>query len=107
MFKNKNKNTYVLKNFSRLKGLKKLAGLMGKEKSEIVIFKTRFGIHTFFLKFPIDLVIVSKNKKVIFIKKSVKPNRIVLWNFRYDTVIELPEGSIEKLGINIGSILKI
>lgn len=106
MFINKTKNTLVLKNFSTLKGVKKLVGLMGKEKSEIVIFKTRFGIHTFFLKFPIDLVIVSKNKKVVFIKKSLKPNRIVFWDFRYNTVIELPEGFIEKSGINIGSILK-
>lgn len=106
MFINKTKNTFILKNFSTLKGVKKLIGLMGKEKSEIVIFKTRFGIHTFFLKFPIDLVIVSKNKKVVFIKQSLKPNRIVFWNFRYNTVIELPEGFIKKSGINIGSILK-
>lgn len=106
MFKNKSKNILVLKNSSQLKGFKKIIGLIGKEKSEIVIFKTRFGIHTFFLKFPIDLVVTSKDKKAVFIKKSIKPGSIVFWNPRYDTVIELPEGSIEKLGINIGSILK-
>lgn len=106
MFKNKSKSIPVTKGFSTLKGLKKIIGLMGKDKPQIVIFKTRFGIHTFFLKFPIDLIIVSKEKKVVFIKKSVKPNRVVFWDFRYDTVIELPEGLIEKLNINKGSILK-
>lgn len=108
MFKNINrsKNIRILKNSSKLKGFKKIIGLIGKEKSEVVIFKTRFGIHTFFLKFSIDLVIISKDNKVVFIKKSIKPGNIVFWNPRYDTVIEMPEGTIEKLQINIGSILK-
>lgn len=106
MLKNKSKNILFAKSFSELKGLRKIIGLIGKDKPEIVIFKSRFGIHTFFLKFPIDLVVVSKEKKVVFAKKSVKPGRIVFWNFRYDTVIELPEGSIEKSSINTGSILK-
>lgn len=106
MFKNKSKSIPITKDFSTLTGFKKIIGLMGEDKPQTVVFKTRFGIHTFFLKFPIDLVIVSKEKKVVFLKKSVKPNRVVFWDFRYDTVIELPEGLIEKLNINKGSILK-
>ena len=106
MLKNKSKNIRILKNYSKLKGFKKIIGLIGKEKSEIVIFKTRFGIHTFFLKFPIDLIIASKNNKVVLIKKSEKPKRFVFWNPKYNKVIELPEGTIEKLDINLGSILK-
>lgn len=90
----------------KLKGFKKIIGLIGKDKPQIIIFKTRFGIHTFFLKFPIDLIIVSKEKRVVFIKKSVKQNKIVFWNPKYNTVIELPEGTIKKLNIKIGSILK-
>ncbi len=100
------KNIKKLTNYSKLTGFKKIIGLIGKDKNEIVIFKTRFGIHTFFLKFPIDLVIASKNNRAVFIKKSVKPGRFVFWNPKYNTVIEMPEGTIEKLDINLGSILK-
>lgn len=106
MIVNLTKNTVISKHLVQKTGIKKFIGLMGKDRPETIIFKTRFGIHTFFLKFPIDLIIVSKEKRVVFIKKSVKPNRVVFWDFRYDTVIELPEGLIKKLNINKGSILK-
>lgn len=103
---NKNKTLLLKRGVSKLTGFKKITGLIGKEKAEIITFKTRFGIHTFFLKFPIDVVIVTKNKRVVFFKKMVKPKRFVFWNPRFDTVIELPGGTIKDLGIKIGSILK-
>lgn len=103
---NNNKNVILTGRVSRLTGFKKITGLIGKKRAKIVVFRTRFGIHTFFLKFPIDIVIVSKDNKVVFIKKFVKPKRFVFWNPRFDTVIELPEGTIENLGLKIGSILK-
>lgn len=101
------KNTLVLRNFSRINGFKKIIGLIGKENAEIITFKTRFGIHTFFLKFPIDVAILNKNNKVMLIKKSIKPRRFFFWNPKYDMVVEMPDGTIEKLNINIGSILKL
>nr|MBI5456028.1 DUF192 domain-containing protein [Candidatus Levybacteria bacterium] len=102
----KNDKIVTLKTPLQLKGVKKIIGLMGEEKPQVVIFKTHFGIHTFFLKFPIDIVILSKNNEVMITKKSIKPKKIVFWNPKYNTVIEMPEGTIKKLGINIGSILK-
>ena len=106
MIENTTKKTIVSQKFSKKKGLGKLRGLIGNKPSQTLIFKTRFGIHTFFLSSPIDLIVIDKNKKVVFIKKKVKPNRLVFWNIKYDTVIEMPSGTLEKSKTRKGDILK-
>lgn len=79
----------------------KIQGLIGKEKPYRLMLKTRFGIHTFGVKFPIDILILDKENKVAVMKKNLKPNRIFLWNPKYDKVIELPSGDISKRAIKI------
>ena len=88
----------------KAKNLKeKIQGLIGKDKPQALMLKTHFGIHTFGLKFPIDVLILNDNNKVVSIKKNLKPNRIFLWNPRYERIIELPHGTIEKKQIKIKS----
>ncbi len=86
----------------RTKNLKeKVQGLIGKDKPYALMIQTRFGIHTFGLKFPIDVLILDKNNRVMKIKKSLKPNRIFLWNPMYEKILELPIGTIEKKNIKL------
>ena len=84
----------------------KIVGLIGKKKPESVLILTRFGIHTFFLKFPIDVVVLDKENKVRAIK-TLKPNRSFIWNPIYNKVLELPTGTIEEEKIKIGDEIKI
>ncbi|MBI4096739.1 MAG: DUF192 domain-containing protein [Candidatus Levybacteria bacterium] len=79
----------------------KVMGLIGREKPLSLMIKTRFGIHTFGLKFPIDVLILNKKNEVVAIKKNLQPKRIFLWNPIYEKVIELPEGTIKKKGIRL------
>lgn len=83
-----------VKNATNIKD--RVMGLIGKEKPIPLMIKTRFGIHTFGLKFTIDVLVLDNKNKVASIKKNLKPNRIFLWNPRYKKVIELPQGVIEK-----------
>jgi len=71
-------------------------GLMGKKKAYPIYFRTRFGIHTFFLKFPIDVVILDDQKKVAKLVEHLSPNKILIWNLKYNHVLELPSGTIKK-----------
>ena len=71
-------------------------GLLKYKKPRAILFKTRFGIHTIGMKYAIDVLILDKNNKVAAIKKNLKPNKIFLWNPKFQTVIELPSGTIEK-----------
>ena len=90
-----------------LKGWReKIAGLIGKEKAESVLIRTRFGIHTFFLKFPIDVVILDNQNKVVR-TKTIRSNRTFLWNPIYEKVLELPAGTIKEKKIKIEQEIKI
>jgi len=87
--------------------IRKMVGLIGKQKPEPLLIKTRFGIHTLGLKFPIDVIVLNKKNTVMTLKKSLKPNRFFLWNPIYNTIIELPRGTIEKESIKINSAIDI
>jgi len=85
----------------------KIQGLIGKDKPLALMLKTHFGIHTFGLKFPIDVLILDKENKVVAIKRNLKPNRIFLWNPIFNIVLELPSGTIERNTIKIHNIIDL
>lgn len=91
-----------------LKGFKeKSLGLLFVKYASPVLIQTRFGIHTFGLRFPIDVLILDKSNKVVKTQENLKQNRIFLWNPTYNKVLELPKGEIEKLHIETGERLKL
>ena len=79
----------------------KVLGLIGKKHPHALLLKTRFGIHTFGVRFPIDVVILNKSNEIVTLKEHLLPNRIFFWNPSFDTVIELPEGTIKKYNLKI------
>lgn len=80
----------------------KSKGLIGEKHPYPLLIKTRFGIHTFGLRFPIDVLILDTNHCVVVQKASLKPNRIFFWPPKWHIVLELPQGWIQKEKIAIG-----
>ncbi len=74
--------------------LEQTIGLLGKTTPESVVLSTRFGIHTFGMRFPIDVVILNNENQVVAYKKSLMPNRCYFWNPQFHTVLELPANTI-------------
>lgn len=72
----------------------KFIGLINRSTATSVYFETRFGIHTFGMKFPIDILILDKDNRVVVIKEKMFPGRIFFWNPIYNKVLELPPGTI-------------
>ncbi len=94
---NKTKNTILAEDaIEAASWREKVNGLLLYDTPRTIIFRTHFGIHTFGMKYPIDAIVLNKQKQVVALKKHLKPNRIFLWNPKYSFVIELPTGSIEK-----------
>ncbi len=100
------KNMLTLK-VKQLSGWDKVSGLLFAKKAYPVLLKTRFGIHTFGMKFPIDVLALDNNLKVVKIVENLQPNRIFLWNPIYDIVIELPSGEVKKQKIKLGQRIKL
>jgi uncharacterized protein len=87
--------------------LDKLFGLHLTQNPRTLIFKTRWGIHTFGLAYPIDVVVLDAKCMIVAMKKSLNPNRVYFWNPRYQTVIELPIDTLNKSNSDIGDFLEL
>jgi uncharacterized membrane protein (UPF0127 family) len=62
------------------------------------------SVHTFFMKFPIDLVYLSKDRKVKKVRHAVKPWRMSACLSAH-SILELPAGAVEKTGTQVGDEL--
>jgi len=75
--------------------LTRLKGLIFKielKKGQALIIKPCNSIHTFFMRFKIDVLFVSSENKVIKIYKGMKPFRVTSVYLKSAFVIEFPSG---------------
>ncbi|HWZ33083.1 MAG TPA: DUF192 domain-containing protein [Bryobacteraceae bacterium] len=63
------------------------------------------AVHTFAMKFPIDVVFLSKKKKILKIRPSMVRSRISL-SLLAHSVLELPAGTCEATGTTKGDQLQ-
>lgn len=85
----------------------KTLGLMDPRNSRFLVIHTRFGIHTFFLKEKIDIVLLNKNSRVVRLISDLNPNRILFYHPRINTVIEMPAGTIKRKAILLNDKISI
>lgn len=104
--RNISKDTVLSENLQEAKSFSdRLLGILKKLNIGCsILFKTRFGIHTFFMKDPIDVVILDNNLKVVKMA-TVKPNNLFFWNPKYFKVLEFSQGTINKTCTKPGDIL--
>ena len=101
MLINKTKNIILAKDYKICKSfLSKAIGLMLSFKPKTLLFiweneKIR-NIHMILVFFPIDVIWLNKNKKVIDMRESIIPFLITTTNKPAKYIIELPEGTIKK-----------
>jgi uncharacterized membrane protein (UPF0127 family) len=84
-------------------------GLLNRDSlgpDEGLLIKPCNSIHTFFMKFPIDVVYLDRKGKVLKIKHSLAPWRLSNCPFGYMT-LELCKNRIIATGIKQGDIIKI
>jgi uncharacterized membrane protein (UPF0127 family) len=79
-------------------------GLLGRDgmpEDEALIIAPCNGVHTFFMRFAIDIVFVSKDGQVLKTRRGVRPWRMALaWGAF--AVIEGAPGLIERSGTRAG-----
>jgi uncharacterized membrane protein (UPF0127 family) len=85
----------------------KFTGLIGQKNIYPIFFKTHFGIHTFGMKTPIDVLVLDKTNHVVALKTNLLPNHLFFWNPVYEKVLELPYGEISKNNIAIQTFVRI
>jgi hypothetical protein len=88
--------------FKRLKGL---LGCKSLNEGEALIITHSKSIHTFFMRFPIDVLFVDKNNKIVKLIPSLKPFRLTSICFKSAYVVELPSGKIHSSNTSLGDLI--
>jgi uncharacterized membrane protein (UPF0127 family) len=65
------------------------------------------GVHTFAMRFPIDLVYLDKDKVVLRVEQNLPPWRIAPISMRTASVLELPSHTLQPTGTTIGDQIEI
>jgi uncharacterized protein len=79
-------------------------GLLGREglaSGEGLVIAPCGGVHTFFMRFAIDVLFVARDGRVVKVHRAVKPWRLAL-AVRAFCAIELPAGVTAASGIRAG-----
>ena len=87
----------------RLEALLKHKGLAPGEGLWIVPCE---GVHTFAMKFPIDVVFLNRQRKILKIRPNMVRGRIAL-SLLAHSVLELPAGTLEQTGTQRGDQLEL
>jgi uncharacterized membrane protein (UPF0127 family) len=90
--------------------LKRMKGLLGKNNmlaGEALWIKPCMSIHTFLMKFPIDVIFLNKRSQVIAVIKNLKPNRLTWFYPKAASVLELPSGTLKDTDTRVGDEIEI
>lgn len=81
------------------KFLDRLVGLMFSKSlgdSDGLLILNCNSIHTCFMRYPIDILLLSKDKKIVKIIRDLKPWRMTRLYFGANQVLELMGGTLDK-----------
>jgi len=101
MIINKTRKKILSKDFKICKNLfQKSIGLMFTTKPKTLIFEfkkeKKISLHMFFVFYPIDVLFLNKNKRVVEIKENFKPFTIYFPERHALYIIELPNKTIKR-----------
>ena len=90
--------------------LKRLKGLLGRselERDEGMVIIPCNSVHSFGMKFSIDVVFINENGQIINILRDFRPNKISPLVKGAKMVLELPAGTVDRLCLKEQQVLEI
>ena len=90
----------------------RLLGLMGTSREKFPAGQGLWivpchGVHTFVMRFPIDVIYLDERKVVIYIKPELKPWRLAPVRAKAASVLELPGATLDATGTAVGDQIEI
>ncbi len=89
--------------------LMRMRGLLGRrglERGEGLLLQPAGSIHTFFMRFPIDVVFLDGDRRVMRVVPSVRPWRTAAVR-KARAVLELAAGEATRVGMEPGTVLRL
>ncbi|MHB1023747.1 MAG: DUF192 domain-containing protein [Acidobacteriaceae bacterium] len=85
--------------------LSRLFGLLGRRNlapQQGLLIVPSNGVHTLCMRFPIDVLLLDKQGKVLAIYENLRPFRITRLIWKAWSALELPAGTISRTQTRIG-----
>jgi len=89
--------------FGRARGL---LGRDGLEAGEGMLIDRAGSVHMFFMRFPIDVVFLDRDLKVVGVRHGLRPWQVAAAR-RAVAALELPAGAAAEAGIEEGDVLAL
>lgn len=110
IIKNITQNTIIAANARRADNfISRLKGLLGTSSlppGEALIIHPCSSIHTFGMNYPIDIIFLDKQDKVVKIVMGIPSGRVSLCNGA-NYVVELPSGVAGSSNTTVGDLISI
>lgn len=90
--------------------LTRMVGLLGRTHladGDGLLLDPCNGIHTWFMRFPIDVLFLSRDGEVVAVVDEMPPFRLASGSRHARLTIELPAGARRRARIDVGSRLRI
>ncbi|HZY61833.1 MAG TPA: DUF192 domain-containing protein [Edaphobacter sp.] len=90
--------------------LSRLFGLLGKKRLDPgcgVLIRPSSGVHTLGMLFPIDVIALDKDLRVLKVWRRLAPFRVTSISLKTDCILELAAGQIDQCRIDLGDRLQI
>ena len=88
----------------------RMVGLLGKtglDSGEGLLIIPSQAVHTVAMRFPIDVLFLDRNCRVIHVHPALAPFRVTGVHWRARCVLELPAGAIAQSATSVGDELLI
>ncbi|MFC1594069.1 DUF192 domain-containing protein [Candidatus Omnitrophota bacterium] len=108
---NSTRDTLLADNVSNARTLlSRIKGLLGRDslgESEALIIHACNSIHTFFMRFPIDVLFLDKSERIVGLVENSVPFRLSRIYFKATHVVELPAFTISRTNTELGDQIEI
>ena len=88
----------------------RMVGLLGRRSlagDEGLLLTPCTSIHTFFMRFPIDILYLNREHAVVKVAKDLRPFRVSACLRGAHSILELPTGAVEASGTQVGDRLAL
>jgi uncharacterized membrane protein (UPF0127 family) len=92
--------------WSRLRGLMARDVRRFPQGSGLWIVPCR-GVHTFGMRFAIDVVYLNAEQEVVYVKENLRPWRMAPVRLAAASVVELPSGTIGQTQTGVGDVIHV
>jgi uncharacterized protein len=87
--------------FTRMRGL---LGRKSLNRGHGLLIRPTWSIHTWFMRFAIDVVFLDRELRILKIKRQIRPWRMAA-RWRAHSALELPAGECARLRLQVGDRL--